>query len=518
MKVLFISDTNASFESIQLLYGMLNEAFLNSRIDFTFCDAGATSEKEYRELLKTHDAIVGTDANFFRARKQKNSSVPLILPSCGVGTRGLLPIWEWREALQQGDAFICPSTADLAAVRVHLKSDQIRLFHIPYPIPDIYFQDHDSKPKESDVLSRFGVDFHSQSSWLLYSGRLNQQKNIHLALRIIHALRKMNYSVGLLIVGEEDTSGFPELGWENAGYKDELLHLVKELQIQDRVHFLGKVDRQTMYDLYHCVDINLTCSTFRTEDFGFVPIEAMACGVPTVSTAWGGFWDTVQHGITGYRVPVHLTSMGFRVDWRAAVLRIVHILSDTELRSYLNRSCRTYAQAHFTLRLFRERIINVLNILTQKRGEGFCPLNLTSLIDEDANKFFKDIEERSTKFGSLFAARKGLYAANNNARIKDFFAEYARNQPIMWGNNSVVYVPLPLRVEGNKVTTLDRNWSNTVHLTNKELSLVNQLNSDGSTLSKLVLSTNMTLSKVIKVCEILIKKGIIIPLDSSTLV
>lgn len=38
------------------------------------------------------------------------------------------------------------------------------------------------------------------------------------------------------------------------------------------------------------------------EDFGIVPVEAMACGVPIVGLARGGLLETVEHGTTGWLV------------------------------------------------------------------------------------------------------------------------------------------------------------------------------------------------------------------------
>lgn len=39
------------------------------------------------------------------------------------------------------------------------------------------------------------------------------------------------------------------------------------------------------------------------ESFGLTPIEAMACGLPTVVTDWDGYRDGVRHGIDGFLIP-----------------------------------------------------------------------------------------------------------------------------------------------------------------------------------------------------------------------
>ena len=44
----------------------------------------------------------------------------------------------------------------------------------------------------------------------------------------------------------------------------------------------------------------LICPTLYIEPFGSIAVEAQLCGTPVVSTAFGGFIETIEHGKTGY--------------------------------------------------------------------------------------------------------------------------------------------------------------------------------------------------------------------------
>lgn len=54
--------------------------------------------------------------------------------------------------------------------------------------------------------------------------------------------------------------------------------------VDDKVRFAGEVDAPELRALYHACDIFVLPSVTRAEAFGYVQLEAMACGKPVVST------------------------------------------------------------------------------------------------------------------------------------------------------------------------------------------------------------------------------------------
>ncbi|MCR2820219.1 N-acetyl-alpha-D-glucosaminyl L-malate synthase BshA [Lederbergia panacisoli] len=72
--------------------------------------------------------------------------------------------------------------------------------------------------------------------------------------------------------------------------------LVKDLDIEDKVLFLGRQDH--LEELYSISDLMLLLS--EKESFGLVALEAMACGVPCIGTNVGGIPEVIMDGYNGF--------------------------------------------------------------------------------------------------------------------------------------------------------------------------------------------------------------------------
>lgn len=87
------------------------------------------------------------------------------------------------------------------------------------------------------------------------------------------------------------------------GYGEEersLKRLVSKLDLEQHIFFEGPASQLEVAE--HLQNSALYVSASRTETFGVVYVEALACGLPVVALDSGGVRDMVEHGVNGYIV------------------------------------------------------------------------------------------------------------------------------------------------------------------------------------------------------------------------
>jgi N-acetyl-alpha-D-glucosaminyl L-malate synthase BshA len=108
--------------------------------------------------------------------------------------------------------------------------------------------------------------------------------------------------------------------------------LCRKMNICNDIRFLGKQDQ--MEEILNITDLFILPSQY--ESFGLAALEAMACGVPVISSNAGGLPEINIHGKTGF-----LAEVG-DVDTMAA--HAIHILEDDERLQQFKENALAHAK------------------------------------------------------------------------------------------------------------------------------------------------------------------------------
>ena len=113
---------------------------------------------------------------------------------------------------------------------------------------------------------------------------------------VINAVKSMKFlendNIILLIAGEGNE-------------KNEILKIVKEEKISEKVFFKGSLNKEEILNLYHVSDVSLVPSVTVNglqEATSISAIESMACGIPTVASSIGGLREVIEHNVSGVLV------------------------------------------------------------------------------------------------------------------------------------------------------------------------------------------------------------------------
>ncbi|MDY6966234.1 MAG: glycosyltransferase family 4 protein [Halobacteriota archaeon] len=139
------------------------------------------------------------------------------------------------------------------------------------------------KPIEREnVRQQFGLA--SNEKIVLFAGRLEKIKNLDFLLRAFALVEEKVADAKLLIVGE-------------GSERPNLEKLAGTLGLRDKIVFMGVISPEKMPEIYNCADVMALCSV--TEGSPTVVREAIACGVPVVSTDVGDVSGTISSEYVG---------------------------------------------------------------------------------------------------------------------------------------------------------------------------------------------------------------------------
>lgn len=158
---------------------------------------------------------------------------------------------------------------------------------------------------------------------LISVGGLCERKGFHRVIACMPALHARGVDAHLLVVGGPS----PEGDWT-----DRLQAQVRELRLADRVHFTGPLSPQDLPRVLSAADVFVLAT--RNEGWANVFLEAMAIGLPVVTTNVGGNAEVVCRPELGHVVPFGDESA------------LIAALHDAAGRLWDRMAIRRYAQAN----------------------------------------------------------------------------------------------------------------------------------------------------------------------------
>jgi len=184
------------------------------------------------------------------------------------------------------------------------------------------------RQQAQDIRQRYGTPL------ILFVGLLRYYKGVSFLIEAMPTIEAK-----LLVVGQ----GPEGKKWQA---------LSQQLGLEGKVIFLGRVSDEDLVALYHACDVFVLPAIHRSESWGAVQVEAMACGKPVVCTELGTGTSFVNvHGQTGFVVPPK--------DSVALAEAIRTLLQNEQLRQEMGQRARQRALREFSLPTMVERVLNL---------------------------------------------------------------------------------------------------------------------------------------------------------------
>jgi glycosyltransferase involved in cell wall biosynthesis len=176
-----------------------------------------------------------------------------------------------------------------------------------------------------------------EKKWdIAFLGRLEKMKAVDLFPEMLVQLKQDFPDLKMLMTGE-------------GSLKNSLLEEFDRLGVSQMVHYLGVVETERVPEL-----INQSCIFIypsREEPFGLSIIEAMACGVPVVTTNVFGPSEIITNELDGLVVNPN--------DVRALAEAIRTLLNNKQLRMKIGLQGRTTVEKRFDINQHLENLISI---------------------------------------------------------------------------------------------------------------------------------------------------------------
>ncbi len=214
-------------------------------------------------------------------------------------------------------------------------------------------------PAEKISVHRSGLDCHKFTFTPRYpdpagtirivtTGRLVEKKGIEYAIRAVAQVAQ----------------SYPKLEYRILGdglLREHLQKLIAELQVESIVHLMGWQNEQeiiaTLNRSHLFIAPSVTAENGDQDAPTNVLKEAMAMGLPVVSTYHGGIPELVESGVSGYLVPER--------DVALLAARLTDLIEQSHRWAAMGRAGRSRVEADYNLHRLNKQLVSLYRELVQ---------------------------------------------------------------------------------------------------------------------------------------------------------
>ncbi len=185
---------------------------------------------------------------------------------------------------EKSKKIIAPSDSEMQYLQYLYNTPKEKIIVIPPGVDVNHFKPLD----KNEAKKKIGLE--KEAKLILFVGRIEPLKGLDMLLYAIKVLvmKKPDLNICLWVVGG-DVSQKPHL-WSKQ--LKTLEQLRKALHISMVVHFVGQRSQKELPYYYNASEVVIMPSHY--ESFGLVALEAMACGIPVITTNVAGVSNLID--------------------------------------------------------------------------------------------------------------------------------------------------------------------------------------------------------------------------------
>jgi glycosyltransferase involved in cell wall biosynthesis len=177
---------------------------------------------------------------------------------------------------------------------------------------------------------------------ILFAGLLEESKGYFDLIKAVPILKRDHPEIEVFLAGR----------WQANGFKEKVQSYVHENNLETQVKFLGVVTGAEKIKLFKSSDVFILPTYFYLEGQPVVILEAMAAGLPVITTDRGSIKEMITHGKNGFIISPRSP--------HCIAEKVALLIEDENLRRRMGEISYRMAKERFSLAQYVDGVVEVI--------------------------------------------------------------------------------------------------------------------------------------------------------------